>query len=53
MLEGAVRAFFDSGLEASQVMDLVPVKPLAKAESQIAQAYREALPKLYAKLTAA
>ena len=28
MLDGAVRTFFDSGLTAERVMDLVPVKPL-------------------------
>src|SRR5512145_945932 len=39
MLEGSVRTFFDSGLAAAQVIDLVPVKPLAEAEPQIAQAY--------------
>ena len=53
MLEGALRTFFDSGLAAAQVGDLVPVKPLAEAEPQITQAYREALPKLYAKLKGA
>jgi pyrroline-5-carboxylate reductase len=53
MLDGAVRTFFDSGLTAGQVTDLVPVKPLAEAEPQISQAYREVLPKLYAKLKGA
>lgn len=50
MLDGAVRTFFDSGLSAPQVMDLVPVKPLAEAEPQILQAYRDVLPRLHAKL---
>lgn len=50
MLDGSVRTFFDSGLSAAQVMDLVPVKPLAEAEPQILQAYRDALPRLHAKL---
>jgi pyrroline-5-carboxylate reductase len=53
MLDGAVRAFFDSGLTAGQVADLVPVKPLAEAAPQISQAYRDSLPKLYAKLKGA
>jgi pyrroline-5-carboxylate reductase len=53
MLDGAVRTFFESGLQSGQVMDLVPVKPLAEAEPGIRQAYRDALPKLYAKLKGA
>jgi pyrroline-5-carboxylate reductase len=53
MLDGAVRTFFDSGLPAARVMDLVPVKPLAESEQQIGQAYRDVLPKLYAKLKGA
>ncbi len=53
MLDGAVRTFFDSGLTADRVMDLVPVKPLAESEQQFGQAYREALPKLFAKLKGA
>ena len=44
MLDGSVRTFFDPGLGAAQVLDLVPVKPLAEAEPQILQAYRDALP---------
>jgi pyrroline-5-carboxylate reductase len=50
MLDGAIRTLFDAGLTPEQVMDLVPVKPLAQAEPQILRAYREALPGLYAKL---
>ena len=53
MLDGAVRAFFDAGLTAEQVMDLVPVKPLAESEPQILQAYRDVLPRLHAKLKGA
>jgi len=52
-LDGAVRTFFDAGLTAEQVMDLVPVKPLAEAEPQIRQAYLEVLPRLHAKLKGA
>jgi pyrroline-5-carboxylate reductase len=53
MLDGAVRTFFDAGLTTEQVIDLVPVKPLAAAEPQIEQAYRDALPRLFAKLKGA
>ena len=53
MLDGAVRTFFDAGLTAAQVLDLVPVKPLVEAEPQILQAYRDVLPRLHAKLKGA
>jgi pyrroline-5-carboxylate reductase len=53
MLDGALRTFFDGGLAPAEVLDLVPVKPLAEAELQISQAYRDMLPKLYAKLKGA
>ena len=53
MLDGAVRTFFDAGLTEAQVLDLVPVKPLAEAEPQIRQAYRDVLPRLHAKLKGA
>lgn len=53
MLEGATRTFFDSGLSPEQVLDLVPVKPLAQAEQTIRDAYRSSLPALHAKLTGA
>ena len=53
MLDGAVRTFFDAGLTEAQVLDLVPVKPLAEAEPQVRQAYRDALPRLHAKLKGA
>jgi pyrroline-5-carboxylate reductase len=53
MLDGSVRTLFDAGLTGEQVMDLVPVKPLAEREPQIAQAYREVLPGLFAKLKGA
>jgi pyrroline-5-carboxylate reductase len=53
MLDGAVRTFFDAGLTAGQVLDLVPVKPLVEAEPLVLQAYREVLPRLHAKLKGA
>lgn len=52
MLDGAVRTFFDSGLAAEQVIDLIPVRPLADAEAEIRRAY-QLLPKLHAKLKGA
>ena len=53
MLDGATRTFFDSGLPADRVIDLIPVRPLADAEAEIRKAYRERLAALYAKLTGA
>jgi pyrroline-5-carboxylate reductase len=53
MLDGSVRTFFDPALGVERVLDLVPVKPLAEAEPRILQAYRDALPPLYAKLVGA
>jgi pyrroline-5-carboxylate reductase len=53
MLDGAVRTFFDAGLTAGQVADLVPIRPLAEAEPQILQAYQDVLPRLHAKLKGA
>jgi pyrroline-5-carboxylate reductase len=53
MLDGATRTFFDSGLPAERVIDLVPVRPLADAEAEIRKAYRERLGALHAKLTGA
>lgn len=52
MLDGAIRTLFDAGTP-EQVLDLVPVKPLAEAEPRILQAYTDTLPGLYAKLTGA
>jgi pyrroline-5-carboxylate reductase len=51
MLEGAARTFFDPGRTYEEVADLVPVKPLGNAESQIRQAYHETLGGLYRKLS--
>jgi pyrroline-5-carboxylate reductase len=49
-IAGALAVLLDSGLTPEAVIDLVPVKPLAAAESAIAAAYWEALPALYAKI---
>jgi pyrroline-5-carboxylate reductase len=53
MVDGAVRTFFDSGRSAEEVIDLIPVKPLAELEPQIVQGYRDALPRLHARLKGA
>jgi pyrroline-5-carboxylate reductase len=50
MLDGAVQTFFDGRLSAEQVIDLVPVRPLAAAEPKVRQVYLDALPALHAKL---
>jgi pyrroline-5-carboxylate reductase len=44
MLDGAVRTLFDGGLTPEQVLDLVPVKPLAEAEAQVRRPTRRAAP---------
>ncbi len=50
MANGARRTLFESGLTAAQVMDLIPVRPLASCEDSIREYYRKALEPLYAKL---
>lgn len=52
MLHGAVDAFFETDLPATEVMDLIPVKPLEGFESALREAYRATLTGLHAKLTA-
>lgn len=52
MLHGAVDAFFTSDLSATEVMDLIPVKPLEASEKTVREAYRSALTALHSKLTA-
>ena len=52
MAAGAVATLFDDDLNEAEVMDLIPVRPLAKHEADIAGAYRTALPALYDKLAA-
>lgn len=47
---GATRTLLESGLSAAEVMDLIPVKPLADDEALIKQAYQARLPALFAKL---
>ncbi len=47
---GATRTLVESGLSAAEVMDLIPVKPLADDEAVIKQAYQARLPALFAKI---
>lgn len=47
---GAVRTLVESGLSPAEVMDLVPVKPLAEMEPQVLEFYRTRLPALLQKL---
>ncbi len=51
MVNGASATLFESGLAPDDVMDLVPVKPLAADEAAIVAAYRDRLKPLFQKLT--
>ncbi len=50
MVCGAARTLLESGMTPPEVMDLIPVKPLAEMEAQVADAYRTRLPALYQKI---
>lgn len=50
MVFGATRLLLEGDLSPAEVMDLVPVKPLAADEAGITQAYRSRLPAVYEKL---
>ena len=50
MVCGAARTLLESGLTPAQVMDLIPVKPLAQDEAAIKAAYQNRLPALFAKI---
>lgn len=50
MVCGAARTLVDSGLPPGEVMDLVPVKPLAEMEPQVLEFYRTRLPALFQKI---
>lgn len=50
MVCGAARTLVDSGLSPTDVMDLVPVKPLAEMEPQVAELYRTRIPALFQKI---
>ena len=44
------RTLLESGLSPAEVMDLIPVNPLAEDEPAIKQAYQTRLPALFAKI---
>ena len=46
---GATRTLLESGLTPAEVMDLIPVKPLAEMEPQVKEMYWTRLPALYQK----
>jgi pyrroline-5-carboxylate reductase len=50
MVCGATRTLLESGLQPAEVMDLIPVKPLAEMEPQIKELYRTRLPALFQKI---
>jgi pyrroline-5-carboxylate reductase len=50
MAGGAAKAYFESGLSAAEVMDLVPVKPLKDDEEDIRSKYRLRLNPLFEKI---
>jgi pyrroline-5-carboxylate reductase len=50
MMSGAVDTMFASSLKPEEVMDLVPVKPLAEEEESIKTMYRTRLSSLFDKL---
>lgn len=47
---GATRTLIESGLTPAEVMDLIPVKPLAEMEAQVTEMYRTRLPAVYQKI---
>lgn len=50
MVCGGTRTLLESGLSPAEVMDLIPVKPLAEMEGQVAEMYRTRLPAIYQKI---
>lgn len=50
MVCGGTRTLLESGLTPSEVMDLIPVKPLADMEAQVGEMYRSRLPVLFQKI---
>jgi pyrroline-5-carboxylate reductase len=50
MVCGGARTLLESGLTPGEVMDLIPVKPLAEMEAQVNDMYRTRLPALYQKI---
>lgn len=50
MVCGSARTLLESGLAPAEVLDLIPVKPLAEMEAQVAELYRTRLPAIYQKI---
>ncbi|WCJ59386.1 NAD(P)-binding domain-containing protein [Fontisphaera persica] len=50
MVCGGARTLLESGLSPAEVMDLIPVKPLAEMEAQVTELYRTRLPALHQKI---
>jgi pyrroline-5-carboxylate reductase len=50
MLAGAAATMLESGLDASAVQDLIPLKPLAEVEQTILEAYRTKLTGIFEKI---
>jgi pyrroline-5-carboxylate reductase len=50
MLKGTLKTMTDSGLSPSEVMDLIPIKPIGEEETNIRNMYRTKLQGLYSKL---
>jgi pyrroline-5-carboxylate reductase len=50
MLKGSAETLFNSGLTPAEVMDLVPVKPLAEYEESIISYYDSKLTGIYEKI---
>jgi pyrroline-5-carboxylate reductase len=50
MVCGGARTLLESGLTPGEVMDLIPVKPLAEMEPQVTEMYRTRLPAIYQKI---
>ena len=50
MAQGAARLISESGLPRTEVLDLIPSKPLAKDEDEIRAIYEKDLPPFYEKL---
>ncbi|MCY1722985.1 NAD(P)-binding domain-containing protein [Prolixibacteraceae bacterium Z1-6] len=51
-LKRSVSIFFNSGLSADEVKNLIPIKPIGEAEEQIAEIYQSKLMGLYEKIKA-
>ena len=50
MVCGSARTLLESGLSPVEVMDLIPVKPLAEMEAQVSEMYRTRLTGVYQKI---